>query len=272
MAKHQHRKRFGQHFLTDPIVINEIIELVEIEPNSTLIEIGPGLGVLTAPLLERCDKLIGIEIDRDLAAHLRQRFAGQSSFKLIETDALTLQLSEIVQGPVSIVGNLPYNISSPLLFHLFSQRGQIESMLFMLQKEVVQRMCATPGTKNYGRLSVMTQYYCDLEPLLEIPPSAFDPPPKVNSQMVRLTPRIDTLAATRGNQQRERQLSRVVTAAFAHRRKTLRNTLAPLCSAAAIVTAGCDPAARAETLSLEQFIGLAEAVAGADEADADSRV
>ena len=253
MSQHRPRKRFGQHFLTDEFAINEIMELIDYRPEATLVEIGPGQGVLTAPLLERCAQLIAIEIDRDLSAHLRHRFADQPKFRLIEIDALKLQLSDIFDGPVTVVGNLPYNISTPLLFHLFAQRLQIESMLFMLQKEVVERMAARPGSKRYGRLSVMTQYYCVVEPLIEIPPSAFEPPPKVDSQMVRLHPRQTTLA----NSQFEQSLSNLVTAAFAHRRKTLRNTLAGLCDAETIIAAGCDPAARAETLSLEDFVTLA---------------
>ena len=253
MTQHRPRKRFGQHFLTDPVAISEIIELVETSADATLIEIGPGTGVLTGPLMEHCNRLVAIEIDRDLATSLRHRFADQPAFELIEIDALKLKLSDLVDRPVSIVGNLPYNISTPLLFHLFGQRSLIESMLFMLQKEVVERMAAAPGSKQYGRLSVMTQYFCEVEPLLEIPPEAFDPPPKVDSQMVRLQPR----QTTPGDHPLEAALSKLVTAAFSQRRKTLRNTLAGLCDSEAILAAGCDPKARAETLSLDQFIELA---------------
>jgi len=256
MSQHRPRKRFGQHFLTDPFAIEEILELVDTAADATVVEIGPGLGVLTAPLLERCSKLIAVEIDRDLSAQLRERFADQPRFQLIEADALELQLSEIVEGQVTVVGNLPYNISTPLLFHLFTQRKQIDSMLFMLQKEVVERMAATPGSKRYGRLSVMTQYFCEVEPLIKIPPTAFEPPPKVDSQMVRLHPRQTTLA----DPQVEQQLASVVTAAFAQRRKTLRNSLAGLCDADTILAAECDPTARAERLSLEDFVRLAEQI------------
>lgn len=256
MSRHQPRKRFGQHFLTDPFAINEILELVEADPAATLVEIGPGLGVLTAPLLERCANLIAVEIDRDLAAQLRRRFADQPQFKLIEQDALKLQLKDIVDKPVTVVGNLPYNISTPLLFHLYAQRVNIKSMLFMLQKEVVERMAAQPGNKSYGRLSVMSQYYCEIEPLLEISPGAFDPPPKVDSQMVRLHPRPTTPTYL----DFERRLSKLVTAAFAHRRKTLRNNLAGLCDVQTLISAGCDPAARAETLTLAAFIALTETI------------
>ncbi|MBL4766118.1 MAG: 16S rRNA (adenine(1518)-N(6)/adenine(1519)-N(6))-dimethyltransferase RsmA [Rhodobacteraceae bacterium] len=253
MSQHRPRKRFGQHFLTDPTAIDEIMQLVDTQADATVIEIGPGFGILTDPLLERCKTLIAVEIDRDLATHLRRRFAEQPKFSLIEADALKLQLNEITADRVTIIGNLPYNISTPLLFHLFEQRQQIDSMLFMLQKEVVERMAAHPGSKRYGRLSVMTQYYCEVEPLIEIPPTAFEPPPKVDSQMVRLYPK----PFDKSDHRLQQQLSTLVTAAFAHRRKTLRNTLSGLCTADTIIAAGCDPAARAETLSLNEFITLA---------------
>ncbi|MEL0082156.1 MAG: 16S rRNA (adenine(1518)-N(6)/adenine(1519)-N(6))-dimethyltransferase RsmA [Gammaproteobacteria bacterium] len=233
MSRHQPRKRFGQHFLTDPVAISNVLELVEIPAGGTLVEIGPGQGVLTEPLLERCDQLIAIEIDRDLAAALRHRFAQQPRFTLVEMDALKLHLSDFTPRQVTLVGNLPYNISTPLLFHLFQQRHLIESMLFMLQKEVVERMAAVPGNKNYGRLSVMTQYYCQLESLTEIPPGSFDPPPRVDSQMVRLYPRI----ADQHDDPLSESMSTLVSAAFAHRRKTLRNNLSKLCWLRAVILA-----------------------------------
>ena len=254
---HRARKRFGQHFLVDTGAIETIIDLLDHpisgDDRTTLLEIGPGLGALTGPLMERFNRLTVVEIDRDLAKRLRQRFIDQPDFKLIEQDALQLELDQISDRQFTIIGNLPYNISTPLLFHLFSQKQQIESMLFMLQKEVVQRMAAQPGSKRYGRLSVMTQYHCEVEELLIIEPESFDPPPKVDSQMVRLRPKPPTSL----DPVIEKRLATVVTAAFAQRRKTLRNTLSLHCTAEMIEAAGCDPKARAETLSLDQFIALA---------------
>lgn len=256
-GQHRARKRFGQHFLVDAGAIETIIDLLD-HPTSgddrtTLLEIGPGLGALTGPLVDKFTELTVVEIDRDLAERLRQRFHDQPNFRLIEQDALQLSLSEISNRQLTIIGNLPYNISTPLLFHLFGQRQQIESMLFMLQKEVVQRMAAEPGSKRYGRLSVMTQYYCEVEALLIIEPESFDPPPKVDSQMVRLRPK----PAGKLDQATEKRLATLVSAAFAQRRKTLRNTLSGHCTTEMIEAAGCDPKARAETLSLDQFIALA---------------
>ncbi|MBL4623229.1 MAG: 16S rRNA (adenine(1518)-N(6)/adenine(1519)-N(6))-dimethyltransferase RsmA [Immundisolibacteraceae bacterium] len=254
---HRARKRFGQHFLIDASAIETIIDLLDhpISGNdrTSLLEIGPGLGALTGPLVDRFNELTVVEIDRDLAERLRQRFGDQPNFQLIEQDALQLNLNQVSDRQVTIIGNLPYNISTPLLFHLFGQRQKIESMLFMLQKEVVQRMAADPGSKRYGRLSVMTQYYCEVEALLIIEPESFDPPPKVDSQMVRLRPK----PAAKINQATEQRLATLVSAAFAQRRKTLRNTLSGHCTTEMIEAAGCDPKARAETLSLDQFIALA---------------
>lgn len=265
-TKHRARKRFGQNFLVDETIIDSIVDLVEEQMSgatgktNALIEIGPGLGAITQPLLKRFNSLTAIEIDRDLAARLRNRFAAHPGFSLIETDALTVNLEALGSDQpgqqFTIVGNLPYNISTPLLFHLFTQADRIESMLFMLQKEVVQRMVAQPGTKTFGKLSVMTQYHCHVESLLEIGPESFDPPPKIDSQLIRLVPRREALLSPPAAE----QLRQIVTAAFAQRRKTLRNTLAGICDQELIIAAGCDPGARAERLTLQQFLQLATRV------------
>ena len=256
---HTPRKRFGQNFLVDQQVIERIVASINPQAEDTLVEIGPGQGALTRPLLASGCKLHVLEIDRDLIAKMRlQNLVEQHQekrFFLHQADALQVDLNAVVgDGEFKLVGNLPYNISTPLIFRTFSWRKQISEMTFMLQKEVVERMAASAGDgKSYGRLSVMTQYYCKVEALFEVPPTAFFPAPKVDSAIVRLVP-YKNLPVTVNNTDK---FDQVVKAAFGMRRKTLRNALKPLFSAEQISAAGIDPAARAEQLSLESFATLA---------------
>ena len=258
-ASHRARKRFGQNFLHDPGVINRILDAISPDPADHLVEIGPGQGAITRGLLESGCLLDAIELDRDLVQLLQQEFGKLPRFRLHNADALKFDfcsLPEEGEG-LRIVGNLPYNISTPLLFHLLDQARCIQDMHFMLQKEVVERMAAAPGSRTYGRLSVMLQIRCRVENLFPIGPGAFSPPPKVESAFVRLTPwkapphPVDDFEL----------FSRIVSAAFSQRRKTLRNTLKPLVSPETMEKCGVDPALRAEQLSPADFACLANAVA-----------
>ena len=248
---HQARKRFGQNFLHDRHVIERIVAAIRPQATDTVVEIGPGLAALTRPLLERLPHLQVVELDRDLAARLRAEFPPER-LTVHEGDALKFDFGAL--GPdLRIVGNLPYNISSPLLFHLADFAAQIRDMHFMLQKEVVWRMAAAPDTPDYGRLSVMLQAQFRVEKLFIVPPGAFTPAPKVDSAIVRLTPLPANQVAWRD---RER-FATVVAQAFAMRRKTLRNNLKGLIAAEAMETLGIDPGRRAETLSVADFARLA---------------
>ncbi len=247
------KKRFGQHFLTDAHIIERIVVAIAPKRGDAMVEIGPGPGALTAPLMERLDHLHAIEVDRDLAAALRARF-GATRFTLHEGDVLAFDFGRI--GPAfRAVGNLPYNISTPFLFHLAQWADQLVDATFMLQKEVVDRMVAAPGTSDYGRLSVMLQYRFDMHALFDVPPESFTPPPKVDSAIVRMTP----LPVMRLRAKDEGRFAAMVTAGFGQRRKTLGNTLKPFLSAAEIGACGIDPQRRAETLSVEEFVRLADA-------------
>jgi 16S rRNA (adenine1518-N6/adenine1519-N6)-dimethyltransferase len=250
---HKPRKRFGQNFLHDMRIIQRIVSSIVPKENEPVLEIGPGQGALTAVLLPHKPQLTAVEIDRDLAAMLRTKFIDDKYFSLIEGDALQFDLRSLQAAPHSlrVVGNLPYNISTPLLFHLLSQREYIRDMHFMLQKEVVQRMAAEPGSKDYGRLSIMAQYYCQVTSLFDVPPSSFFPPPKVMSAIVRLQPREPELAA-----RNTETLSHLVNIAFQQRRKTLRNTLKIIATETQIIAAGINPDARSETLSIADFVRL----------------
>ncbi len=249
--RHIPRKRFGQHFLTDNSILERIVESIAPAPGDVFVEIGPGEGVLTAKMLAVIPQLHAIEIDRDLAAGLRARFSsGQLS--LIEGDALAFDFASLPAG-LRVIGNLPYNISTALMFYLCGFAGRFTDMHFMLQKEVVERMAAVHSTPEYGRLSVMTQYWFDVAPLFVVPAQAFRPPPKVQSMMVRLKPRE---AALRGEAE-ELRLKRVVSAAFSHRRKTLKNSLAGLLSESRLLELGLNPGLRAENLSLADYVKLA---------------
>ncbi|MDP8101681.1 16S rRNA (adenine(1518)-N(6)/adenine(1519)-N(6))-dimethyltransferase RsmA [Phocoenobacter atlanticus] len=257
---HTARKRFGQNFLQDQDVIHNIIAAINPQNSDFLIEIGPGLGALTEPVAEQVDKLTVIELDRDLAKRLRHHPFLNQKLTVIEQDALnfnfreyfkTLNLNE--NNGIRIFGNLPYNISTPLIFHLLTFHDLIQDMHFMLQKEVVKRLCAAPNSKTYGRLTVMAQYYCQVIPVLEVPPSAFKPAPKVDSAVVRLVPHTILPYPVKDIS----YLNRVVTQAFNQRRKTLRNSLSQLFTADQLEALGMNLQARAENLSLADYVSLA---------------
>ncbi|HSD73620.1 MAG TPA: 16S rRNA (adenine(1518)-N(6)/adenine(1519)-N(6))-dimethyltransferase RsmA [Steroidobacteraceae bacterium] len=249
------RKRFGQHFLHDPQVIARIVAAIEPRRGERIVEIGPGRGALTAPLLERLGTLTAIEIDRDLARALSERFGP--ALEIVNRDVLEIDLAALRgAGPaLRLVGNLPYNISTPLLFHLLEQRAAIHDMHFMLQKEVVDRMVAAPGSRTYGRLTVMLAPWVRIERLLNVGPGAFTPPPKVSSAVVHLTP----LAAPAFDIGSATSFERVVRAAFSQRRKTLRNALKGTVEVGLLERLGIDPGARPEQLAPAQFGALARA-------------
>lgn len=250
------KKKFGQHFLTDTFIINRIVQAIGPQRDDVMVEIGPGPGALTAPLLDRLNHLHAVEIDRDLAAALRARFLP-TQFTLHETDVLDFDFTSLT-GHFRAVGNLPYNISTPFLFHLADSSNRLIDATFMLQKEVVDRMVAEPDTEAYGRLSVMLQYRFAMEHLFDVPPTAFTPPPKVNSAIVRMVP----LPESRLKAKDDRRLAALVMAGFGQRRKTLSNTLKPFLSADQIASLDIDPKRRAETLSLIEFVRLADASVG----------
>lgn len=254
---HRPRKRFGQHFLHDPGVIGRIVRAIGPAPGERLVEIGPGEGALTLPLLAHGARLTVIELDRDLAARLAARPEVGDTLTVVQGDALKIELAELAAPGerLRLVGNLPYNVSTPLLFRFIEQLAVIRDMHFMLQREVVERMAAGPGTKAYGRLSVMLAVACRVEPLFDIGPGAFRPPPKVWSSVVRLEPWAEPPFPVPN----PARFAEVVRRAFGQRRKTLRNALSGLVDAEAIRTAGCDPGARAETLPPAAFARLAAA-------------
>ena len=251
---HSARKRFGQNFLTDDRVITQIIDTINPQPGEVILEIGPGRAALTQPLLESGAEIHVMEIDRDLAEALQSGMGRHERLTVHQCDALQTDPGAIAGGrPFRLVGNLPYNISTPLLFHVLEQELLPLDMYFMLQSEVVQRIAADPGGRDYGRLSVMCQNLCHVTPLFEISPASFEPRPKVQSRFIRMVPRDEPLSGAR----LEKSLDAVVRAAFSMRRKTLRNSLRSLLSEQAIAGAGIDAGLRAEQLSLEQFIALA---------------
>jgi 16S rRNA (adenine1518-N6/adenine1519-N6)-dimethyltransferase len=255
--KHKARKRFGQNFLHDQQVIDRIISSIAPQASDLLVEIGPGQAALTRPLLESGAELHLIEIDRDLVARLQKQFSDDKNITIHSCDALRVNLPEITANrPFRLIGNLPYNISTPLIFHVLQWHDKVIDMHFMLQKEVVERMAAKPGSKTYGRLSVMTQFRCNVTPLFDVLPESFSPAPRVCSSIVRLQP----LAAPPADAGSFKNLERVVAAAFSQRRKTLRNSLRECFSADQILAAGIDPGQRAEQLSLSQFASLARAL------------
>jgi 16S rRNA (adenine1518-N6/adenine1519-N6)-dimethyltransferase len=248
---HKARKRFGQNFLHDPQVIDKIVRAIHPNPQDHLVEIGPGQGAITDQLLTTVDQLDAVELDRDLVKLLENRYGNHSGFRLHSADALKFEFCQLADAgeKLRVIGNLPYNISTPLLFHLLENSQCIQDMHFMLQKEVVERMAAGPGSKTYGRLSVMLQAVCKVQMLFPIGPGAFQPAPKVESAFVRLIPHekppfpIDDPAL----------FAKVVTQAFSQRRKTLRNTLKGLVSTEIMKSCGIDPSTRAEQLSVEEF-------------------
>ena len=256
--QHLARKRFGQNFLSDPNIIRKIIEAIRPLPGDRMVEIGPGLGAMTEPLMARLDHLHVVEIDRDLIARLKTAHSPDK-LTIHEGDALKFDFGSLVAdgAPLRVVGNLPYNISTPILFHLSAYAEQVKDMTFMLQKEVVMRMVGSPGTEEYGRLSVMLQYRFNMFRMFDVPPGAFRPAPKVMSSIVRMVPkpRAECTATD------EALLGKIVTAAFGQRRKTLRNTLREFLDESGFAALGIDPGLRGERLSMEAFVGIANYVA-----------
>jgi 16S rRNA (adenine1518-N6/adenine1519-N6)-dimethyltransferase len=252
VAQHQARKRFGQHFLTDTAVIAGIVRAIEPRPGQALVEIGPGLMALTQPLLERCGAMTVIELDRDLAARLR----GRPGLNVVEADVLKVDFGALADAadaagqPLRVVGNLPYNISSPILFHLLPWAHRIQDQHFMLQKEVVERMAATPAHKDYGRLSVMLQWRYHVESVLDVPPEAFDPPPRVDSAIVRMLPWPNPAAVDPA------LLSELVQVAFSQRRKLLRHTLGRWLEQRGF-SGEFDVQRRAEEVPVQDYLALA---------------
>ena len=254
--QHLARKRFGQNFLHDTGVIDRIIRAIAPREGDRMLEIGPGQGAITQSLVDSGVQLDVIEIDLDLVSILQDRFALAKNFTLHEGDALKFDFSRLNPEPSSlrVVGNLPYNISTPLIFHLLNNAHVVRDMHFMLQKEVVERMAAKPGGGDWGRLSIMVQYHCRVEHLFNVGPGSFSPPPKVDSAIVRLTPH----AVLPHQAQDARALDRIVREAFNQRRKTLRNTLKNVLSAEEVEAAGVDGSLRPEQLDMAAFVRLAD--------------
>ena len=252
---HQAKKRFGQNFLHNDSVISDIVDAINPETEENLVEIGPGLGALTEPVIERAKKLSVVELDRDLAERLRHHPFLAPHLTIYETDALKFDFAQLAtdEKPLRIFGNLPYNISTPLIFHLLTFKDKVQDMHFMLQKEVVERMAAGPHCKAYGRLSIMTQYQCEVIPVMEIGPEAFKPAPKVDSAIVRLVPHrkinnpVKDISA----------LNTVCLAAFNQRRKTIRNGFKNLISVAQLESLNIDANLRPENLTIDEYIILA---------------
>jgi 16S rRNA (adenine1518-N6/adenine1519-N6)-dimethyltransferase len=257
-AGHQARKRFGQNFLHDPGVIERIVRSINPRPDDAIVEIGPGLGALTEEILAVNPRLQVVELDRDLIPVLRTKFFNYPEFRIHEADALKFDFSQLAADrPLRIIGNLPYNISTPLIFHLLGQAGVVQDMHFMLQKEVVQRLAAVPGDNNYGRLGIMAQYFCKVQPLFEVGPGAFRPAPKVDSAIVRLVPH-----ATLPHPAKDLSiLQSVVRTAFNARRKTLRKALGGLVSVAQLQSLGIDDGLRPENLALADYVAIADLLA-----------
>lgn len=254
---HRARKRFGQHFLHDQNIIHKIISALNPQPGQNIVEIGPGQGALTLPLLKRCQKLTAVELDRDLIPLLQRKSAGIGELTLVNKDVLDFDLAQLeLAPPFRLVGNLPYNISTPLMFHLLKSSALISDMIFMLQKEVAQRIIAGPHNKHYGKLTVMMQYFCASEYLFDVAPACFSPPPKVDSAVIRLRPH-----ATIAQPVVVEELEKVVSAAFNQRRKTISNSLKNQVDRSTMSELGIDPSARAENLTLNDFIQLTRAYA-----------
>lgn len=255
---HFARKRFGQNFLHDNYIIESIVAAIQPNKDQALVEIGPGLAALTIPVSKLVDHLTVIEIDRDLAERLKQNPLLTDKLTVIEQDALNYDFNILkteLGKPLRVFGNLPYNISTPLMFHLFEFANIITDMHFMLQKEVVTRLVAAPNSKDYGRLSVMAQYYCQIIPVLEVPPSAFKPAPKVDSAVVKLIPYKQKPYLVND----VKILSRLTTEAFNQRRKTIRNSLSNMFTVEQLIELDIDPTLRAENLTVQQYCQLANA-------------
>ena len=252
------KKSLGQHFLHDRGVVDKLVMAIDPRPGDRIVEIGPGQGALTFPLLDRHGALTAIEFDRDLLEPLTAAAKSHGELALINSDVMNVDFTALADGiPFRLVGNLPYNLSSPILFHALDHAAVVRDMHFMLQKEVVDRMAAGPGSKVYGRLSVMLQAYCTVTALFMVPPGAFRPPPKVDSAVVRLVPHPPGQVGIDD----PRRFADIVRAAFGQRRKTLRNALSSVCTADEIVRAGIDPQSRAEQLAVTDFIALANLAA-----------
>ena len=255
--KHRPRKRFGQNFLIDQPIIQRIVAAIDPCQEDNLIEIGPGMAAITEHLVKRCPTMTVVELDRDLIDYLQNKFEHYPNLTIVSGDALQTDFEQFFQGQkLRLVGNLPYNISTPLLFHLLAVRDLIQDMHFMLQREVVDRLAAKPGDKAYGRLSVMIQYHCRVMPLIPVPPSSFRPAPKVQSAVVRLTPHSSiTLPADN-----LKLLSQVVNLSFQQRRKTLKNSLTLFTGHLPSVDNIIDLTQRPQQLSVQQFVQLANAI------------
>lgn len=253
---HFARKRFGQNFLNDRFIIESIVSAINPRPDQAIVEIGPGLAALTEPMAEHIDHMTVIELDRDLAARLKSNLKLKDKLTVLQQDAMKVDFAALATQlgqPLRVFGNLPYNISTPLMFHLFTYTHSISDMHFMLQKEVVNRLVAGPNNKAYGRLTVMAQYYCQIIPVLEVPPTAFRPAPKVDSAVVRLIPHQQLPFPVKDI----RLLSRVTTEAFNQRRKTIRNSLSNLFTAEQLCELKLDLNSRPENLTIEQYCKLA---------------
>lgn len=253
--KHKARKRFGQNFLKDDHVIDRIVQSIGIQSEDKLVEIGPGQGALTREILPLVNNLEVIELDRDLILGLELLKSSYPGLNIHNADAMRFDFNQLTtsSAPLRVIGNLPYNISTPLIFNLLDHANIIKDMHFMLQKEVVERMAATPGGGQSGRLTIMVQYRCKVEKLFIVPPESFDPQPKVESAIVRLTPYAELPFVAKN----EKTLATLVTQAFSQRRKTLRNCLRTLLDVEKIESIGIDPKRRPETLSVEEFVNLA---------------
>ena len=252
---HTARKRFGQNFLTDEYIISSIVGAISPDNDHVMVEIGPGLGALTEPVASSVDNLIVVELDRDLVERLKVHPTLKDKLTIHQGDALQFDFSQLQQAgkKMKVFGNLPYNISTPLMFHLFEFAEQIDTMHFMLQKEVVLRLSASPGTKAYGRLTVMAQYYCQVVPVIEVPPTSFTPAPKVDSAVVRLLPYEQKPWPCKDVS----VMRHLVTTAFNMRRKTLRNNLKGILSDEDFESLSIDPTLRPEQISVEQYVRMA---------------
>lgn len=252
---HRPRKRFGQHFLHDPGIIQRIVDTIDASEGERVVEIGPGLGAITQRLLRRTGSLDAVELDRDLIPRLTATCAGLGELRIHQADALEFDFCALAAAPekLRIVGNLPYNVSTPLLFRLVEQRHCIQDMHFMLQKEVVERIAASPGSKRYGRLTIMLAIYFEAEPLFHIGPGAFNPPPRVDSAFLRLAPHAVAPLAPAD----PLRFANLVRQAFSFRRKTLRNALAGFATPAQLEQLGIDPGDRPERLEPGDFVRVA---------------
>lgn len=253
---HQARKRFGQHFLHDRNIVECILRAIDPKPGENLLEIGPGLGALTYPLLTRCKSLVAVELDRDLVPVLQNAAEGLGDLEMINADILDFELSSLSGNKrYRLVGNLPYNISTPLMFHLLESVQHIEDMHFMVQKEVALRIVASPGDTNYGRLSVMLQYRCECHYLFDVAPTCFTPPPRVDSAVIRLVP----IATPKYDVGDYAVFAKIVQTAFSQRRKTIANSLKSMFNRDLICACDIDPGLRAENLGVDDFAKLSKA-------------